>query len=189
MPAATVTPTRPQTGANPIENGAGRAGKADMAERVTGKSLSAQHQEIAHQPRHDGRHACGDKCIPHEIVFKHGGDDRDDVVVVTMVMQMVGALDVASARQHEDMAVGAHDLDLGAVELRQHRGRNHLIDGAERGVTVAEIEHAIERADQLIELVGAEQDRDVTLAGEATNQIDDCLLIAIVEADQRLVEQ
>ncbi len=139
---------------------AGRAGKADMAERMTGKSLPAQHQEIAHQSRHDGRHAGGGERIAHEIVFKHGGDrdggdDRD--VVVTMVVQMVGAFDVAPARQHEDMAVGAHHADSRAVELRQHRRRHHLGDGAERGMAIAEIEHAIERADQLIELVGAEK--------------------------------
>ena len=59
------------------QDGAGRPGKADMAERVTGKSLPAQHQEIAHQSRDDGRHACGGERVAHEIVFKHGGDDRD----------------------------------------------------------------------------------------------------------------
>ena len=89
------------------------------------------------------------------------------VIVMAVVMRMVGALDVAAARQHENMPFGAHHVDIGAVKLRQHRRRDHFVDGAERGVAVAEIKHAIERADQLIELVGAEQHRDVALAGKA----------------------
>ena len=33
-----------------------------------------------------------------------------------MIVLMVDVLDVASARHHEDMAVGAHDVDGGAEE-------------------------------------------------------------------------
>ena len=102
---------------------------------------------------------------------------------------MIGALDVAAAREHENMPVGPHHLDLGAVELRQHRRGGDFRHGAERGMAVAEIEHAVERADQLIEFVGAEQHRDVALAGKAADQVDHRLLIAIIEADERLVEQ
>ena len=111
------------------------------------------------------------------------------VVIVTVVMQMIGALDIAAARQHEDMPVGMHHVDIRAVKLRQHRRRDHLRHGAERGMAIAEVEHAVERADQLIELVSAEQHRDVALAGEAAHQVDNRFLIAIIQADQRLVEQ
>ena len=57
---------------------AGRAGKADMRQRVAGEGLSAQHQEIADQPGDDrGDAGCGER-VPHEIVVKHGDDDRAD---------------------------------------------------------------------------------------------------------------
>src|SRR5579863_667096 len=79
------------------------------------------------------------------------------IVAVMVVVDVGGMLDVASAREHEHVPVRMHHLDIGAVELGQHRAGRHLRHGAERGVAVAEIEHPIERADQLIEFVGAEQ--------------------------------
>jgi hypothetical protein len=38
-------------------------------------------------------------------------------VLMIVVMRMVGTLDVAAAREHENMAVGAHHLDISAVKL------------------------------------------------------------------------
>ena len=37
-------------------------------------------------------------------------------VIVAVIVQMLDALDVAAARHHEDMPVGAHHADLGAVQ-------------------------------------------------------------------------
>src|SRR5208337_4213004 len=74
------------------------------------------------------------------------------VVIVTFVVLMRGMLDIVTARQDEDVPVGVHHANFRAVELRQHRGRDHLRHGAECGMAIAEVEHAVERADQLIEL-------------------------------------
>src|SRR5664279_4513802 len=73
-------------------------------------------------------------------------------MAVIVVVHMVGNLDVAAARHDEDVAVGAHHLNVGAVKPREHRRGDHLLDGAEHRLAVAEIEHAVERAEQLVEL-------------------------------------
>src|ERR1700735_5204217 len=110
-------------------------------------------------------------------------------MIVAMVMAVRRALDVAATGQHENMAVGPHHFDLGAVKLREHRRGRHFVHSAERSTPVAEIEDTVERADELVELVGAEQNRNVALAGEAADQVDHRLLLTVIEADQRLVEQ
>jgi hypothetical protein len=111
------------------------------------------------------------------------------VAVMMVVVQVIGALDVAAARHHEDMASRAQYLDVGAIKPRQHRRRHHFINGAENRLAVAEIEHAVERAEQLIELVRAEQHGDLSLAADLAHHIDDDFLMACVEADQRLIQQ
>src|SRR5450755_2041924 len=78
------------------------------------------------------------------------------MLVAAMVVLMVGNLHVAPARHDEDVALRAHHLDVGVVEPRQHRRGDHFVDGAEYRLAVAEIEHAVERAEQLIEFVRAE---------------------------------
>src|ERR1700749_4776089 len=91
-------------------------------------------------------------------------------VIVAMAMTMImvvhvnHAFDVASARHHEDMAVGAHDLNVRAVEPRKNRRLHNLIDRPEHGLPVAEIEHAIKRPQQLVKLVCAEQDGNLAFA-------------------------
>ena len=87
------------------------------------------------------------------------------------------------------MPIGPNHLDLRAVKLRQHRRGGDFRHGAERRMAVAEIEDAVERADQLVEFVGAEQHRDVAVAGKAPDQVDHRLLITVIKADERLVEQ
>src|SRR5437870_5472355 len=111
------------------------------------------------------------------------------IVAVPVVMTMIGALDFTAAREHENMPIGPHHLDLGAVKLREHRRGSDFRHSAKRGMAIAEIEHAVERSDRLVEFVGAEQHRDVALAGKAPDQVDHCFLIAVIEADERLVEQ
>jgi hypothetical protein len=78
------------------------------------------------------------------------------MLVVTVVMQMMGAFDVATARQDEDTSVGMHNVDVSAVKTRQNGGRDHLRYGAQRGMAIAKVKHAIKRTDKLIELVRAE---------------------------------
>src|ERR1700693_5344946 len=80
-----------------------------------------------------------------------------------VAVAMLVALHVLVTRHDEDTALHAHHVDLGSVETRQHRARDHFVDGAERRLAASEIEHAIERAEQRVELMGAEQDRDPEL--------------------------
>src|SRR5689334_15948576 len=108
------------------------------------------------------------------------------IVAVPFVMSVIGALDVAAAGEHENMPIGPHHLDLRAVKLREHRGGSNFRNSAERRMAIAEIEHAIERADQLVEFVRAEQNRNVALAREAPDEIDHGFLITVIEADERL---
>jgi hypothetical protein len=54
---------------------------------------------------------------------------------------------------------------------------------------VPEIKHAVHEAEQRVELVRRQQDRDPERALHALDQLDHRLLIARVETDQRLVEQ
>src|SRR6476646_2596436 len=89
------------------------------------------------------------------------------IVAVPVVVPMIGALDVAAAGDYENMPIGPNHLDLRAVKLRQHRRGGDFRHGAERRMAIAKIEDAVERADQLVEFVGAEQHRDVAVAGKA----------------------
>src|SRR5215469_9817530 len=72
-------------------------------------------------------------------------------------------LDLVPTRHHEDTVLEPQHLHLRAVETRQHRCGDHLIDRAERRMASAEIEHPIERSQQRIELVRTEQHRDSEL--------------------------
>ena len=56
-------------------------------------------------------------------------------------------------------------------------------------MAVAEIKHAIKRAEQWVELVGAEQHRDAQFLLQRPRQLDHRRLMMRVEADQRLVQQ
>ena len=50
---------------------AGRAGEADVRERVAGEGLTAHHQKIADNPRQHRDDPRRRECVHHEIVFKH----------------------------------------------------------------------------------------------------------------------
>ena len=95
---------------------------------------------------------------------------RRAVIVPVLVM-----FHVVAAGHHEDPAAQAHHVDLGAVQPRQDGPGDHLIDGSERRVAVAEIQHAVERAQQRIQFVGAEQHSDPKLGLERFRQLDDHL--------------
>ena len=90
----------------------------------------------------------------------------------------------------EDAAAGPHHIDVRAVELRQHRAGDDLVDGAERGMAVAEIEHAVDGAEQLVDLMRAEQHGNAEPLAQIcrTRSMIDAA-DGRVEADQRLVEK
>ena len=96
-------------------------------------------------------------------------------------------LDVDVAR-HDVIAVpDAHDFDLSAVEARQHRAGDDLFDRPDHRLAPAKIENAVDRIDQRIEFMGAEQDRDFEALANAPGDIHHALLMRRVERDQRLV--
>src|SRR5665213_999206 len=106
-------------------------------------------------------------------------------VAMTMpvVMHMRVALDVAAARQHENVPARAQHLDLGVVEPRQYRRRHYFVDGTEHGPAIAKIKHPVDGREQLIELVRGEQHRDLARAANLLNGVDDDFLMTSVEAD------
>src|SRR5579862_1520084 len=104
-------------------------------------------------------------------------------VTVRVVLQLV------SARHHEDAVLEPQHLDLRAIEAREHGCGDHLIDGAERRVSPAEVEHPIERSEQRIELMRAEQHCDAELSLQRFNQGDDVALMRRIETHQGLIQQ
>ena len=111
------------------------------------------------------------------------------IVVLGMVMAMRVAFHVVAAGHDEDPALEADDIDLGTVQARQHLPGDHLIDRAARRLAAAEVQYPVQRAEQRIQLVGAEQHRDAEFGLQRSGQLDDGALVMRVEADQRLVEQ
>ncbi len=106
-----------------------------------------------------------------------------------VIVAMRVALDVDVAGHHEIAILDAHDLDRRAVETRQHRSGDDVVDRPDHRLAPAEIEHAVDRIDQRIELVGAEQNRNLQIVANAPCGFNDALLMRRVERDQRLVEQ
>src|SRR5277367_4577496 len=79
------------------------------------------------------------------------------MAVGMVIVAMRVALDVDVAR-HDVIAISdAHDFDLRAVETRQHRSGDDVVDRPDHGLTPAKIEDPVNRIDQWIELMGAEQ--------------------------------
>ena len=111
------------------------------------------------------------------------------VVMMVMIVQMVGALDVATTRHHEYVAAGANDLDIRAIKPRQNGGCNHFVDSAKNRLTIAQIEYAVERAQELIKLVRAEQHCNLSFTADLAHDIDRNFLMTGVEADQGFIQQ
>src|SRR5215469_15573255 len=88
------------------------------------------------------------------------------------VVAMIVAFQLVTARHHEDAALDPDDFDLRAVKAGQHRAGDDFVDGAERGLAAAEIKHAIDGAEQGIELMSAEQHGDPQLALQRFHQTD-----------------
>lgn len=65
----------PEVGAE--GQGGHRAGEGDMAERVAGEDLGAQHQEVADQSAGRGDDGPGEEGVQEERVGQGGGGERD----------------------------------------------------------------------------------------------------------------
>src|SRR6202021_1980199 len=111
------------------------------------------------------------------------------MAVGMVIVAMRVPLDVDVAGHHEIAILDAHHFDRRAIEARQHRPVNDVVDRPDHRLAPAEIEHAVDRVDQRIELVGAEQDRNLQIVADAPCGFNDALLMRRVERDQWLVEQ
>src|SRR4051794_35667067 len=105
------------------------------------------------------------------------------MVMMIVLVEMGAGFDLMRARKDEDVPAGADYLDRSAVEAREHRRRDHLVNRAERRLAAAEIKHPVDRTEQLVQFVSTEKDCDLHLPGEPPREVDDRLLIAWVEAD------
>src|SRR5580704_7876212 len=82
------------------------------------------------------------------------------------IVPMLVALDLIGAGHHEHSTLQEHHVDVGPVKPRQDRGRDHFLDRADRGLPVTQIEDAIDRTDERIDLVGAEKHGELEFAIE-----------------------
>src|SRR5882762_6722490 len=106
-----------------------------------------------------------------------------------VVMQVGDALEVASTRYDEEVAVGANDIYIRTIEAREDGSGDNLFHSSDNRQTAAEIKHAIKNPEQLVELMGAKHHRDASLAAEAPDKVDHVLLVVRIKAYQRLVEK
>lgn len=111
------------------------------------------------------------------------------LVLVAFLVRVIELVDFDIARHHEDAAIHAHHVDRRAVQARKDGLRNDLVDGAERRASAAEIQHAVERIQQRIELVRREQHGDIQLALHAPHEFDHARLMPRIETDERFVQQ
>ena len=82
------------------------------------------------------------------------------MIVSGVVVAMRVPFDLDVARHDEDALAYPQDLDLGAIEGRQDRAGDHLVHGSEHGPAASHVEPAIDRVEQGVELMGAEQNGD-----------------------------
>src|SRR5260364_387809 len=97
-------------------------------------------------------------------------------------MAMRVLADFRMIRHHENVAGYAQHFDCRAIQPRQYRAGNDFIDSAKR-------RRAVERGQQWVQLMRAEQDSEMPRLLYAANQRDDVLLMRRVQANQRLIEQ
>src|SRR5260364_9042 len=76
-------------------------------------------------------------------------------------MAMRVLADFRMIRHHENVAGYAQHFDCRAIQPRQYRAGNDFIDSAKRRRAVAEIERAVERGQQWVQLMRAEQDSEM----------------------------
>jgi hypothetical protein len=83
-------------------------------------------------------------------------------------MEMVVTFDIAPLRHYENMSLRPDDLNVRVIKPRQYGSGNDFVDGTERCAAPAEIKHAINDSEELVELVCAKkQNRDPPCAAES----------------------
>ena len=107
-----------------------------------------------------------------------------------IIVPMRVALHVVTAGHHEDPALQAHHIDVRAIEPRENRPGDHLVDGAERRLAAAR-DRAPDRCALSSGFSSCALNSTVMPSSRCSDltKLDDLLLMVRIEADQRLVEQ
>src|SRR5439155_10404599 len=84
---------------------------------------------------------------------------------------------------------GAQHLDRGAVEAAERLAGDHLVGAAFDRAAAGEVDHAVEVAEDRVDVVRYEQDRDLLLLADPADKRRDRGLVGKVETVERLVEQ
>jgi hypothetical protein len=106
-----------------------------------------------------------------------------------MLVPMAVMFHLMAAGHHEDPAVQSDHVDFGSIQARQDGAGDNLVDRAKRRLAATQIEHAVERSEQRVQLVGGEQHGDSKFGLQGLHQRDHLMLVMGIEADQRLIEQ
>ena len=111
------------------------------------------------------------------------------MLVVCVFVSVIFPLHVVLARHDENAAADTNHLDRRSVEARHDRAGDDFIDLTQCRVSVAQIEHAVERSKQRIEFMRAEQHRYAQFRLQRFRQMHDRALMTRIEADQGFVQQ
>src|SRR6266516_2523474 len=91
---------------------------------------------------------------------------------------------------HDEPAVGRpQHLDRDAVQPAEGLTRDHVLRAALDGATAGDVDDAVEKAEDRVDVVGDEQDGHLLLASDAAHERGDGGLVGKVEAVERLVEE
>src|SRR6516164_8704781 len=101
--------------------------------------------------------------------------------VIFVAMRLTLDFDAFVGRHHEIAVPGANDFDPGAIEARQHRPVDDVVDGADHRCARPQIKNPVDGVDQRVELVRAEHDRDLEVVANALRGFDDALLMRGIE--------
>ena len=110
------------------------------------------------------------------------------MLLLKIIWQVIGAPNVSSFRQYEDVPVRVDHLNVPAIESGQDRAGHDFVDGSKSCVAAAKVKHTIEYTQQLIELMRTEQDGDPSFAAKFADTTNHDFLLAQIKTDQRLVK-
>jgi hypothetical protein len=108
---------------------------------------------------------------------------------VVMFVAVRVRFQIEFAGHNENTAADPNDFYFGPVQPRERRPGNHFVHRSNNGSGTAKIQNAVNRIQQRIELMGAENDGDFELPLASPHDFVDLLLVSRIEADERFIEQ
>src|SRR4029079_12334771 len=148
-PAATVSRTSPASGDTPIKTAPVAPVKPTWASAWPSKVCPRRTRKYPTHPATMATMAEAMKAI------------RMKSYCSMIVLVAVGiALDLVVTRKHENSSTQVHDADRRSIKLREHGAGDNLAHGADLGMTISQIQHPVDGAEQRVEFVGVEYDRN-----------------------------